>query len=177
MPTATPSTEPRAAARWFVLRTRSRQELILANELRAMGVDHCLLLVNRRRDFGGWEAAVRVPLFPQCLFLRGAPLDAEFARHTHRVTDLVEVADADRLAKELDAVCAAVDSGAPCEVGTIPPDAVPARVTRGPLTDVEGFVERHANPRQLFLPLTCIGEAVAVEMDPSLLAVASVGKL
>lgn len=158
------------AARWFVLRTRSRQEVILAGELRAMGVDHCLLLVGRRRCFGGWEAAVRVPLLPQYVFLRGTPLDAEFARHTDRVTELVEIPDAERMTAELEAVCAAVDSGAPCEVSALPDDAVPVRVKRGPLADVEGLVARDGPGGRLLLPLSCISRAVAVEVDPALLS-------
>jgi hypothetical protein len=84
---------------------------------------------------------------------------------------MVEVADTEQLAKELDAVCAAVDSGAPCEVAAIPDDTIPARVTRGPLVDVEGLVQRDGNAGRLILPLTCIGQAVAVEIDPALLSV------
>ena len=158
-------------AAWFVLRTRSRQELILSNELRAMGVDHCLLLVGRRQRFGAFEAAVRVPLFPQCLFLRGSPRDAQLATRTTRVTDLVRVPDADGLAKELDAVCRAVNAGAPCQVVPLPQAALPARVKGGPLAGLEGAVATPDHNGRILLPMTCLGQAVVVEIEPSVLEV------
>jgi hypothetical protein len=164
-------------ARWYVLRTRSRQEVILSNELRAMGMNHCLLMVGRRRRFGGWEAAVRVPLLPQYLFLRGSPQDARFATHTHRVTELTEVADGSQFGEELDAVCRAVNSGAPCELAPLPDAARRARVVRGPLSGVEGLLRPGggADPARdaarVLLPLTCLGRAVAVELDADCVAV------
>ena len=164
-PVATVPGDP-TDSRWYVLRTRSRQEVILSNELRAMGMDHCLLLVGRLRRFAGWEAAVRVPLLPQYLFLRGSPLDAEFATHTHRVTEMTEVANGSQLAGELDAVCRAVSSGAPCEVVPLTPGGRRARVTRGPLNGVEGLLQAD----KLLLPLTCLDKAVAVEVDAAFVA-------
>jgi hypothetical protein len=164
-PDATPPGEP-TDSRWYVLHTRSRQEVILSNELRSMGLEHCLLLVGRRRHFAGWEAAVRVPLLAQYLFLHGSPLDAEFATHTHRVTEMTEVADGSQLAGELDAVCRAVNSGAPCEVVPLTPAGRRARVTRGPLSGVKGALQAD----KLLLPLTCLDKAVAVEVDAAFVA-------
>jgi hypothetical protein len=160
-------TEPASDARWFVLHTRSRQELILSNELRSMGLSHTLLLVDRLRRFGACEAAVRVPLFPQCVFLRGTPLDAQFATRTTRVTGLDEVTDGSRLGRELANVGRAINAGVPCEVVPLPAASATARVKRGPLAGVAGYLDRDPTGCRILLPLTCLGQSVAVTVDPA----------
>ena len=166
---------PRPGDRWFVVQTRSRQELILADELRAMGIHFCLPVVTRPRKFGSHEADVAVPLFPGHLFRRGSEHDADLAVRTDRVAGVTEVPDASRLDRELSSLCRAIEAGAggrldPCaarKVGSY------ATVCTGPLCGVEGFVETSGDgTARVILQLTCIDRAVAMRVDAATIAIA-----
>ena len=61
---------------WFLLRTRSRQEKIIAADLSARRVANFLPLMRCVRYYGGHKAVVDMPLFPGYVFLRGTPEDA-----------------------------------------------------------------------------------------------------
>lgn len=50
---------------WFVLRTRSRQEKILANDLRSRGIASFLPIVTRTKYYGARKASVELPVFPE----------------------------------------------------------------------------------------------------------------
>ena len=73
---------------------------------------------------------------------------------------MTEVADGTQLAGELDAVCRAVNCRT-VRSGAADSGRPPRRVTRGPLSGVEGTLQVD----KLLLPLTCLDKAVAVEVD------------
>ena len=154
--------------RWFVVRTRTRQEMILCDELRAMGVDHCLPVVTRHRRFGAYDAAVEVPLFPGYVFLRGTPQDADLAIRTHRAADVAEACDGSRLDWELTNLCRALQVRPPVDLDPCPPlpAGTRAKVCSGPLTGVECLVEPvGGSANHVVLQVTCIDQAVAAPVD------------
>src|SRR4051812_38859188 len=89
------------AGTWFVLRTRSRQEKILASELSARGIANFLPLITCTKYYGGRKVRVELPLFQGYLFLRGGMDQAYEADRTDRVAQIICVADQRRLAQEL----------------------------------------------------------------------------
>ena len=57
---------------WFVLRTKSRQEKILANELRSRGIDNFLPIVTCTKYYGGRKATVSFNASVFCVASRSA---------------------------------------------------------------------------------------------------------
>ena len=157
-----------AEAHWFVARTRSRQEMILCDELRAMGVDHCLPVVTRRRRFGGYDASVEVPCFPGYVFLHGTPQDADLAVRTHRAADVAEAPDGSLLEWELTNLCRALRVQPPVDFDTcaVLPSRSRARIRSGPLAGIEGVVDSACGGvDHVVLQVTCIDQAVAARVD------------
>src|SRR3954463_5805414 len=90
-----------AVGSWFVLRTRSRHEKILAGELSARGIANFLPLITCTKHYGGRKVRVELPLFPGYLFLRGSLDQAYEADRTDRVAQIICVTDQRRLDQEL----------------------------------------------------------------------------
>src|SRR5436190_8646054 len=86
---------------WHVLRTKSRQEKILASELDAMGIGSYLPLIRQVRFYAGRKATVEVPIFPGYVFLRGSIDDAYQADRTKRIAQIIRVHDQQQLHWEL----------------------------------------------------------------------------
>src|SRR5437868_7140936 len=91
----------RECGNWFVLRTRSRQEKILAGALRSRRIACFLPLMRAARIYCGRRFVVELPLFPCYLFLRGQLEDAYVAERTDRVAQIIQVTDQKRLDDEL----------------------------------------------------------------------------
>jgi transcriptional antiterminator RfaH len=62
-----------AERKWYLLRTRTRQEKVVARELANRHVLHFLPLVKATRYYAGRKALVDLPLFPGYVFLWGVP--------------------------------------------------------------------------------------------------------
>src|SRR5215467_10634198 len=86
---------------WYLLRTRSRHEKIVANELRSRGVAHFLPLTTAMRYYGHRKAQVELPLFPGYVFLKGTIENAYAIDRTGRVAQIIEIADQKRAISEL----------------------------------------------------------------------------
>lgn len=82
-----PAAEP--GQEWYVLRTRSRQEKILARELAAAGVPCKLPLVRQSRCYAGREVVVEDPQYPGYVFLFGTAGQAEAVAAGGRVLEAV----------------------------------------------------------------------------------------
>src|SRR6185437_13630479 len=82
---------------WFLLRTRSRHEKAVANDLSARGIMHFLPLMNCTRYYGQRKTQVELPLFPGYVFLRGIADDAYAADRAGRLAQIIEIADQSRV--------------------------------------------------------------------------------
>jgi transcription antitermination factor NusG len=157
--------------RWHVLHTRPRQEKAVAEVLDAAGVRFYLPCVRRTTVSGGRRRVSELPLFASYLFLHGPLESVYFAVSTRRVVRAIEVPDQQRLARELDHVRTAIESGAALErhAGLRPGTRV--RVARGPLRGVEGTVEEPARRGRLVLHVRTLAQGASLEIDPSVLEV------
>ena len=97
--------------KWHVLHVRSRQEKILADEMRRRDVQCFLPLVSRVRFYAGRKAVVEAPLFPGYVFLRGSLDDAYTADRSKRLAGIIPVLDQRRLNWELQNIHRALGSG------------------------------------------------------------------
>jgi transcription antitermination factor NusG len=153
---------------WFVLRTKSRQEKALADDLETLRIAHFLPLIRVVRFYGGRKAKVQVPLFPGYVFVRGGATAAYQAERTRRVVQIIEVADQVRLHNELKNIALAISRNVALDTYPYLKKGVRVEVRSGPLRGLEGFVLDRDQRNRLILNVETLGTAVSVEIDPSL---------
>lgn len=156
---------------WFVLRTKARQEKVLARELEARSLAYFLPLVVQVRYHGPRKAIVEQPLFGGYIFLRSSLADAYVADRTRRVAQIIRVADQDRIDRELRSLHLALDSGAALDPYPYLKCGVNVQVRGGPFQGVRGVIESRSRANLLILQIQMLGRAVALEIDGSLLDV------
>lgn len=156
---------------WFVLRTRARQEKILAQDLAARSIFCFLPLIRTVRYYGEHKARVEVPLFAGYLFLRGSVDDAYTADRTQRVAQIIDVADQSRLDAELRSLYLALRNVTTLDPYPYLKQGVHVEVRSGPFRGIQGVVESRARMNLLVLQVEMLGRAVSLEIDPALLEV------
>lgn len=156
---------------WFVLRTRARQEKILANDLAARSIPAFLPLINSVRYYGGRKARVELPLFPGYVFLRGSRDDAYAADRTRRIAQIITVSNQERLDMELRSLAIAIQSQAPLDPYPYLKKGVWVEVRSGPFRGIQGLIEDRSKANLLILQVEMLGRAVSLELDGSLLDV------
>jgi transcription antitermination factor NusG len=150
---------------WFVLRTRARQEKILAADLQAREIAHLLLLIQVERVYDGRRISVEMPLFQCYLFLRGGVDEAYFADRTGRVAQIITVADQSRLDMELTQLTQVIAANARLDPYPYLRKGLRVEVRSGPLRGIQGLIEERANKCRLVLQIQALGQAVSVEVD------------
>lgn len=160
-----------AAGSWFVIRTRSRQEKILAQDLRARGVAHFLPLITTTKFYGGRKAKVETPLFSGYLFLCGTLDEAYAADRTNRVAQIINVPNQRRLEAELRCVHIALAADAPLSPFPYLRVGVRVEVRAGPFRGLQGEIEDVTCRDRIIFQVQALGQAVSMEIDGSLLDV------
>jgi len=163
--------EGTARASWYALWTHSHCEQIAHDQLLQKGFAAFLPTVDvwsRRR---GVRRLVRAPMFPSYLFVRHA-MDKVAYLEVSKVRGVVRVLGErwDRLAtipeEEMAAIAQVTEARQPVLPFPYLKEGQRARITRGPLTGVEGFLAE-ARPRQglLVLSIHLLQRSVAVVVD------------
>ena len=156
-----------AVGTWFVIRTRPRQERILAWDLRARGVAHFLPLVRGPRVYAGYQANVELPVFPGYIFLRGQLDDVHTADRTTRVAEVIPVSDQSKFDAELRNVHAALLADARLVPFPYLREGVRARVREGPFAGLHGVIEDLHRRERIILQVQVLGRAVSLELQGS----------
>lgn len=159
----------RKPGEWFVLRTRSRQEKILTHDLLHRGIDGFLPLVTCTKYYGDRKANVELPLFPGYVFLHGSMENAYAADRTHRVAQVIRVADQPRLDWELSNIHAALSASVPLDPYPYLRAGLRAQVREGPFRGLQGIIEDRTRRERLILNIDILGRAVSLELHGSLL--------
>ncbi len=162
-----PPLPPRS--RWFVLHTKPRQEKALAEALVGLGIAHYLPTIRKVRYYEHRRRVVDAPMFSGYLFAIGDKEAGFRANETKRVANIIEVADQDRLGSELRQIQVASTSGLRVDSYRYLTSGRPCRVLAGPLRGVEGVIESRPRADRLILQVHALGQAIAVEVDPSLI--------
>lgn len=161
-----------AVGSWFLLRTRSRQEKIIANDFAARGVAYFLPLVNTVRYYGKRKTQVELPLFPGYVFLRGTPEDAYGADRAGRLAQIIPVVDQHGLNDELRNISFALNQSVPLsEPFAMLRKGVRVEVRCGPLRGLRGVIEDRAKRSRLLLQVQTLGQYVSLELDGNMLDV------
>jgi transcription antitermination factor NusG len=164
--------------RWHVLWTRSNCEQAVHDQLAAHGFDLFLPTVESWLRRGGVRSLARVPLFSGYLFLRHAMDKASYLA-VYKARGLVRILGErwDHLAVVPDAEIGAIRRITSAGVPVLPypylGEGQRVRITRGPLTDVEGIVLR-ASPKKglLVVSVELLRRSVAVHLDCTVLEIA-----
>jgi transcription antitermination factor NusG len=168
--TPTPDTE----ARWHVLWTRSHCEQLVHDQLVGKHFELFLPKLDSwsRSRIAGTRCIPGAPLFPGYLFLRHG-LDKESYLEVRKARGLVAVLGDrwDRLAvlpePEIEAIRRTVESRLPARAHPYLREGRRVRITRGPLTDIEGILVRldKMNRGLVVLSVDLLQRSVAVEVD------------
>ena len=103
--------EAQAAGCWVALRTRSRQERILAAELARSGMTAWTPTALVEERYGDCPVVVERPMIPGYVFLHGDADDVARANATGRVLDMIEFDDQPRIALDLASLSRATAAG------------------------------------------------------------------
>jgi transcription antitermination factor NusG len=156
---------------WHVLRTKSRQEKILADELRAMRIACFLPQIRQARYYGRRKAYVELPLFPGYLFLRGTLDQAYQADRTRRIAQIIRVHDQATLNWQLLNVHRALSGGWELDLYPAIQRGVKVRVTSGPMQGLEGVVEDRLRANRIIVQVDLLGQGVSLELASNMLEV------
>jgi hypothetical protein len=157
-----------AAGDWFVVRTRSRQEKILASNFRANDAAYFLPLMQSEKVYCGQTFTVEQPLFPGIVFFRGTHEQAcsrQWARH---IAQVVPVVDQDELNTELANLARAMTAVEKLQPHHYLPNPIRVEVRSGPLCGLRAVVSSLARRDCLIHQIHSIGQAVSHEIDAKL---------
>jgi len=156
---------------WHALWTRSHCEQLVHDQLAAKGFDLFLPMIDRWSRRGGLRHRIRIPMFPGYVFLHGVADKASYIEVV-KARGLVRVLGErwDQLAtvpaRELEAIRRIVDAGVPALPYAYLREGQRVRITRGPLTDVEGILVRtKPNRGLLVVSVELLQRSVAAHVD------------
>jgi transcription termination/antitermination protein NusG len=160
-----------AAQVWHALWTRSHCEQLVHDQLAAKGFELFLPTIDQWSRRGSVKHLIRVPMFPGYVFLQGG-MDKTRYVEVVKARGLVHVLGErwDRLATipdgEIEAIRRIVDARVPAVAYTYLSEGNRVRITRGPLTDVEGVLVRtKPNRGLLVVSIDLLQRSVAVQVD------------
>ena len=168
---ATRLAPPTGGERWYVLWTRSHCEQLVHDQLTARGFRLFLPRLEVWSRRGGERRLIQVPMFAGYLFLHHA-LDKESDVEVRTARGLVTIlGDSwEQRAVVPDAEIMALQrltgSGLPAFVHPYLKTGQRVRITRGPMTDVEGILVRTDSRKGLLvLSVELLNRSVAVAVD------------
>ena len=152
---------------WYALRTRSRHEKRVREQLAALGIEPFLPLAERPRQWKDRRKMVAFPLFPGYCFAR-FPLSLRVAvLATQGVVQIfwnqdgpVPVPDA-----EIEAVRRLVESTLPYDPHPYLTEGMQVEVIRGPLAGLRGLLLRKGARARLVIGVSLIQQGASVELD------------
>ena len=159
--------ESSSQARWYALRTKSRHEKIVRDQLASQGVEPLLPTVKRFSQWKDRKKEIEVPLFTGYCFARFIAKHRLPVLKTIGVVDIVgaghnpeSIAD-----EEIAALRSLMTSVLPYDSHPYLHEGMMVEVIRGPLQGVRGILLRKEKGHRLVLGVRLIQQAVAVDID------------
>jgi len=154
---------------WYAIRTRSRHEKLVRDQLEARGIQPFLPLIGRIRQWKDRRKLVHFPLFPGYCFARFALKDRLLVLTAVGVVEIlgnrqgpVPVPD-----PEIEAIQRLVTSTLPYDPHPFLREGMEVEVIRGPLAGIRGLFVRKGTRGRLVITVRIIQQAVSVELDAS----------
>lgn len=152
---------------WYALRTRSRHEKRVQEQLEARGIEPFLPLMERWRQWKDRRKRVAFPLFPGYCFARFPVSLRVDVLKTHGVVQILgnqdgplPVPDA-----EIEAVRHLVESTLPYDPHPYLTEGMQVEVIRGPLAGLRGLLLRKGARARLVIGVALIHQGASVELD------------
>ncbi len=157
-----------SGTRWFALRTRSRQERVVASMLTGFEVPHFLPLSTEVRQWTDRKQRIEVPLFPGYLFVHIDP-NSHMRLQALRPSGAVNFVASHQGPlpipdDEIETLRLALSSGLQCSSRPLLQQGDRVRVVRGPLAGVEGIFLRGNRQRSLVISIEMIQRSVTVTL-------------
>ena len=150
---------------WFVAHTKPRQEKALAWDIFRSGGNYFLPMyeVIKRSRTRRWTSVL--PLFTGYLFFCGSEQGRLRALETNRIANLIPVPDQAGFVAELTRIEQLLSGGMAVNPYPGLTKGSACRIRTGPLTGLEGRVERCKGQARFVVNVTILGQGAAVEID------------
>jgi len=160
---------------WYALRTRSRHEKIVRNQLASQGIEPLLPTIKRMSQWKDRKTEIEVPLFSGYCFVRFASGQKLPVLKTIGVVDIVGSSHRPEPIpdEEIAAIKVLMSSVLPYDTHPYLHEGMQVEVVRGPLQGVRGILLRKEKRHRLVLGVQLIQQAAAVEIDVNDVAPAS----
>jgi transcription antitermination factor NusG len=153
--------------RWYALRTKSRHEKLVRDQLDKQGIEPLLPTVKRLSQWKDRKKEIEVPLFSGYCFVRFGQ-DARLP--VQKVSGVVEIVGRGSRPEpipdeEIEALRTLMCSVLPYDPHPYLHEGMAVEVVRGPLQGVQGMLLRKEKRHRLVLGIRLIQQAAAVEID------------
>ncbi|MEP6892086.1 MAG: UpxY family transcription antiterminator [Nitrospirota bacterium] len=152
---------------WYALRTRSRHEKLVCEQLENQGIEPLLPTVKRLSQWKDRKKEIEVPLFPGYCFVRFALEQKLPVLKTIGVVDIVGTSHCPEAIpdEEIAAIKTLMTSVLPYDPHPYLHEGMQVEVVRGPLQGVHGILLRKDKRHRLVLGIRLIQQAAAVKID------------
>ena len=153
--------------RWYALRTRSRHEKIVREQLANRGIEPLLPTVKRMSQWKDRKKEIEVPLFSGYCFVRFASEQKLPVLKTIGVVDIVGSGYGPEAIpdEEISAIKTLMAGVLPYDPHPYLREGMHVEVVRGPLKGIHGILLRKEKRHRLVLGVRLIQQAAAVEID------------
>ena len=154
---------------WYALRTRSRHEKLVREQLANQGIEPLLPTVKRLSQWKDRKKDIEVPLFSGYCFVRFASGQRLPVLKTIGVINIVGVGHCPEAIadEEIAAIQTLMASVLPYDPHPYLYEGMQVEVVRGPLQGVHGILLRKEKRHRLVIGVRLIQQAAAVEIDIS----------
>ena len=152
---------------WIILRTRSRQEKIVASALGERGISHYFPTLLVERTYCGRPLRVEVPVFPGYVFVRCRADDVRLSGLANRISEVIEVSDQTQLNGELANVAGVLARrGQPDRNGCVP-KPVHVEIRSGAFRGLRAVVANRLRRSPVVLQISTLCQAIGLDVDHS----------
>lgn len=155
------------SSHWYAIRTRSRSEKIVRDQLARREIEEYLPLVKRISHWKDRKKVIEWPLFQGYCFAKFCHEQALTVLQTPGVVEIVGSGHSPEplLEEEILALQHVMDHPRPCEAHSYLEEGMSVSVTRGPFEGIKGTLVRKADGCRLVLSIRLIRQSVAVHID------------
>ncbi len=162
-------TEPShtSSLHWYALRTKSRHEKLVRDQLDKQGIEPLLPTVKRLSQWKDRKKEIEVPLFSGYCFVRFSQQEKMPVQQTTGVVEIVGSGSRPESIpeQEIDALRRLMTSVLPYDPHPYLHEGMKVEVVRGPLQGVLGILMRKEKRHRLVIGVHLIQQAAAVEID------------
>ena len=153
--------------RWYALRTKSRHEKFVRDQLDKQGIEPLLPTVRRLSQWKDRKKEIEVPLFSGYCFVRFSQGEKAPVQKTIGVVEIVGSGSRPEPIpqQEIDALRRLMTSVLPYDPHPYLHEGRQVEVVRGPLQGVQGLLLRKEKRHRLVIGIRLIHQAAAVEID------------